>query len=303
MKKVILAGASGFIGQNLSKYLIDKGFDVQELSLRTANWKTNINSEINVFVNLVGKAHDHKGLASEQDFFYANYELTKNLFQVFLDSKATLFVQLSSIAAIEEEGYNGIIDESKTSNSKSFYGKSKRKAEEFLLNYKLPEEKKVVIVRPTMVHGPNDKGNLSLLFKIINKGIPYPLGAFDNERSFIGIYNLCFILEKIILNEKQMQSDFYNLADDESISTLQIIKTIASALNKKPKILFLPSKLVVFIARIGDWIGLPLNSKRLMKMTSNLVVANKKIKLALNIDKLPFTAQEGLEMTIKSFIK
>jgi nucleoside-diphosphate-sugar epimerase len=303
MTKVVLAGASGFIGQNLYHYLVDKKFDIQKLSLRNSNWKININNEANVFVNLIGKAHDHNGLSSEQDFFYANYELTKEVFQAFLDSKACLFVHLSSIAALEEESYDRILDESKISNSKSPYGRSKRKAEEFLLNYELPEGKKVVIIRPTMVHGPNDKGNLTLLFKMVNKGIPYPLGNFDNERSFLGINNLCFVIENIILKQQQIQSDIYNLADDESISTLKIIKTMANSLNKKPKVLFLPTKFVVFIARIGDRIGLPLNSKRLKKMTSNLVVSNEKIKKALDIKSLPFTAQQGLEITIKSFVE
>jgi nucleoside-diphosphate-sugar epimerase len=301
--KILIAGASGFIGQNLSNYLIDKKFDVQELSLRTSNWNINIDNEVNIFINLIGKAHDHKGLASEQEFFYANYELTKEIFEVFLDSKASLFLHLSSIAALEEESYDGILDETKISNSKSPYGKSKRKAEEFLLNYKLPEGKKIVIIRPTMVHGPNDKGNLTLLFKMVNRGIPYPLGAFDNKRSFLGINNLCFVIEKIILKRQQILSDVYNLADDESLSTIQIIRTLGSISNKKAKILFLPRKFVVFLVGIGDFIRFPLNSKRLKKMTSNLVVSNQKIKTALDIEKMPFTAQEGLEITIKSFVK
>ncbi len=302
MTNVTLAGASGFVGQNLFNYLIDKRFNVQQLSLRNSNWEIEVNNDTDAFINLVGKAHDHKGQATEEDFFYANYQLTKEIFQVFLDSKASLFIHLSSIAVLEEEGFDGILDENNLSNSKSYYGKSKKKSEEFLLNYKLPEGKKVVIIRPTMIHGPNDKGNLTLLFKIINKGIPYPLGAFKNKRSFLGIYNLCFVIESVILKQQEILSGVYNLADDEYLSTEQIIRSIGELSNKKVKILFIPRKIIFIIARIGDFLSFPLNSKRLNKMISNLLVSNKKIKSALKIEKLPLTAEEGLEVTIKSFL-
>lgn len=301
MTKVLVTGASGFVGSNLSPYLTAQNYEVTPLSLRNSDWKDSI-ADTNVIVNLAGKAHDHKGEATESDFFYANYELTKQLFEGFVNSSASLFVHISSIAALEEENAAGIVTEEYRANPKSVYGRSKRQAEEFLLGRQLPEGKKIVILRPTMIHGPGDKGNLMLLYKIISKGIPYPLGAFDNKRSFIGIDNLCFVIDKIIENKATITSGAYNVADDDPLSTVQIIKTIGRLTNKKDAILKVPAAVIKLLAKTGDVLKLPLNSKRLVKMTSNLEVSNAVLKKEININKLPLTAQEGLDKTISSFI-
>lgn len=301
--KVQITGAGGFVGQNLVKYLEDRNCKTQALSLRNSEWKNNFDFRSDVLVHLAGKAHDHKGEATEKDFFDINYELTKEVFDYFLKSDSKLFIHMSSIAAIEEESFEGILSENDISNPKSPYGKSKRKAEDFLLSQKLPEDKKLIILRPTMIHGPGDKGNLSLLFKIIEKRIPYPLGAFQNQRSFVGIDNLCFVIEKIIKLGSEAKSGIYNIADDEALSTIEIIKAIGAVTEKKTSILFINKNAIKLVAKIGTFFKLPLNTKRLNKMTSNLEVSNNKIKEMLHIEKMPFTASEGLQKTIKSFIK
>jgi len=296
-----ITGASGFVGTNLSSFLKDNNYKVKPLSLRNTDWKNDIPSS-DVIINLIGKAHDHKGEATENDFFEANYELVKQLYDCFLNNRASLFIHISSIAALEEENAKDIISEEYTPNPKSYYGRSKRIAEEFLLEQIIPEGKKIVILRPTMIHGPGDKGNLKLLYKIISKGIPYPLGAFDNKRSFIGIDNLCFIIQKVIEKKDVITSGVYNVADDEPLSTLEIIKTIGRISKKKPAVLKVPKRLINFMAKSGDVLKLPLNSKRLVKMTSSLIVSNAAIKQAVAIEKFPLTAQEGLDKTIRSFI-
>lgn len=300
-KTALLAGASGFVGKNLSSFLEDSTIAVQPLLLRNPDW-VKIAPFGDVIINLIGKAHDHKGEATEQDFFEANYEIVKNLYNYFISSNASLFIHISSIAALEEENAEGAVSEDYLSSPKSVYGRSKRKAEEFLLNQELPEGKKIVILRPSMIHGPGDKGNLMLLYKIINKGIPYPLGAFNNKRSFIGIDNLCYVIYKIIENKDNITSGAYNIADDEPLSTLQIIETIGRLTSRKARILNVPRYLIRLLAKTGDMLRLPLNSKRLVKMTSNLVVSNVALKKELNINRFPLTAQEGLDKTIKSFI-
>ncbi|WP_306353542.1 NAD-dependent epimerase/dehydratase family protein [Flavobacterium sp. '19STA2R22 D10 B1'] len=300
---IVLAGATGFVGRNLLMYLEEKKYDILRLSLRDKNWREKEIVSAEVMVNLVGKAHDHKNEATEKDFFNINYELTKELFDFFIKSNASVFVHFSSIAVLEEESSLIEINESYTPNPKSAYGMSKSKAEEYLINYELPLNKKLIIIRPTMIHGPGDKGNLTLLYKIIKKGIPYPLGAFHNERSFMGINNLCFLVEKIIENRTSINSGCYNVADDESLSTIEIIKIIGEVLDKKIRIISFPQKIINGIASVGDKLKLPLNTKRLKKMTSNLIVSNQKLKLELKVGKLPFTAEQELKKTIQSFIK
>ena len=150
-----------------------------------------------------------------------------------------------------------------------------------------------------MIHGKGNKGNLNLLYKVVEKGIPWPLGKFDNLRSFMGIDNLCFIIKSLI--EKDITSGLYNVADDNPLSTNTLIALIAKSRGKKPSIWGISKGFIRCIAKIGDFIHLSLNSERLMKLTENFVVDNGKIKQALNIDKLPVSSEKGMYKTLLSF--
>ena len=300
--KIAVFGSSGFIGKNLVSSL-QKNFNVREISLRNPEWEKNLDEETDVFINLVGKAHDHKGTATEEDYYFANVNLAQNLFEAFKKTDAELFIHISSLAALEEFESVKPLVETDHCNPVSLYGKSKRKAEEWLLQQDLPNGKKLIIIRPPMVHGPGDKGNLGLLYKIISKGIPYPLASFNNERSFISIGNFIFYIKQIIDKRNSINSGIYHIADDETVATNEIIEVIKKVENLKIPNISLPRFLVKGIARCGDFLPLPLNTKKLKKLTNNLLVSNQKIKNTLEIDKLPLTAKEGLEMTIKSFKK
>lgn len=295
MKSLIL-GSSGFIGQGLLQHIKS----ATGLSLRDSSWKESLKSA-DVIINLVGKAHDHQGTATEQDYYDANVELAKEVFEAFKASDATLLIHVSSLAALEEFESSEALTEQARCNPTSWYGKSKRAAEEWLLAQELVADKKVIILRPPMVHGAGDKGNLGLLYKLISKGIPYPLAAFNNERSFISIDNFCFFIQQLLEKSAWIESGIYHIADDESIATSDVIRIIKSVTGKNTRNLAIPKKFVELLARVGDIIPIPLNSKRLKKMTSSLVVSNQKIKTALGIEKLPLTAEEGLIKTIQSF--
>ena len=296
MYKTIILGSSGFIGQNLIK----RNPNSEGVSLRDGNWKNQI-SDAEVIINLVGKAHDHKGTATEQDFRYANVDLAKEIFNEFLKSNAKLLIHISSIAAQEEFESSKPLKEENQCHPFSSYGKTKREAEEWLLQQNLPEKKKLIILRPPMVHGEGDKGNLGLLYKLISKGIPYPLASFDNKRSFISIDNFSYFINQIIENKELLENGIYHISDDEAVSTKEIIEIIKKVENNNTLNLSLPKVLVKFLAKIGDIIPLPLNTKRLKKMTGDLVVSNQKIKDALGITQLPISAKKGIEITIKSF--
>lgn len=290
-------GGNGFVGKNLMKQLPK----AKIISLRKPKWEVDILQDSEVFINLVGKAHDHKGEATEKDYYFANLELVKDIFKVFINSNAALLVHISSIAVIEEFESNYPLIETDYCNPSSWYGKSKRAGEEWLLEQKLPPNKKLIILRPPMIHGKGDKGNLGLLYKLINKGIPYPLASFNNQRSFISIDNFIFFVKEIIKNYENLESGVYHIADDEPISTIKIIEIIKHLNGKRVVDLNVPKFLVKGMAKLGDVIPIPINTKKLRKLTGNLVVSNQKIKSALGIEKLPYTAEEGLIKTIKSF--
>ncbi|MCA6069113.1 NAD-dependent epimerase/dehydratase family protein [Chryseobacterium sp. RG1] len=299
--KINIFGTTGFIGENLTDKL-HENYKISAVSLRNNNWNNEL-VESEVFINLVGKAHDHNKTATEADFHHVNVDLTKDIFNAFIESDAALFIHVSSLAALEEFESTKPLNEEDICNPNSWYAKSKREAEIWLMNQKLPENKKMIVLRPPMVHGKGDKGNLVLLYKLISKGIPYPLASFENNRSFISIDNFCFFIDEIIKNKNKLDSGIYHISDDEIVSSKEIIKIIQKVENKKTLNVGLPKFFVKGLAKIGDILPIPLNSIRLKKMTSDLMVSNQKIKSALGIEKLPLSAEEGLIKTIKSFTK
>ena len=162
-----------------------------------------------------------------------------------------------------------------------------------------PGDQKVYILRPCMIHGPGNKGNLNLLYKLVQKGLPWPLGSFENKRSFTSIENLTYIINQLIV--KDIEPGIYQVADDEAISTNEIIRLIAASQNKKSRIWNISKKLILLSARIGDTLHLPLNSERLKKLTESYVVSNQKLKSALGIERMPVSAEDGMKKTLESF--
>lgn len=290
---IALFGYNGFIGQNLIK--LSAHFNL--ISLRKDDWDKNLCVN-DVFINLVGKAHDHEGNATEEDYYFANLELTKRIYSEFIKGNGKLFIQISSIAAVEEFESDEPLTEEAKCHPVSWYGKSKRAAELWLLSQEIPENKKLIILRPPMVHGPGDKGNLGILYKFISKGLPYPFASFKNSRSFISINNFVYYIEKILDSYCNLNSGIYHISDTESISTQEIIEVIKLVTTKRVVNIILPNSFIRFIANVGDIIPLPINNKRLKKMTSSLLVSNSKINLNLKIDNLPETGIEGIHKTI-----
>lgn len=306
MGKVLVTGASGFIGKNLIKYLQDKSFNLLPFARTFGMDYEKINSnyldeqDIEVIIHLAGKAHDLKNKFNEHEYFRVNTDLTILIFDEFLKSKAKTFIYFSSVKAVKDH-YAETLSEETIPSPITSYGKSKFKAEKYLLSKIVGIEKRIIIFRPCMVHGPGNKGNLNLLYNLISKKFPWPLGAFNNYRSFCSIDNLCFVVNELI-SRPEILSGIYNIADDDTISTNRIIELIGISLNKKPMIFSINKKIIKFITQLGDIIKLPLNSERLTKLTESYMVSNLKIKTALG-KKLPLSTEEGLLKTFQSFIK
>jgi nucleoside-diphosphate-sugar epimerase len=304
MNKILVTGSSGFVGKNLIKYFIEQSKNIISFS-RNSGFDYNIidynylnSNNINIIIHTAGKAHDLKNVNNDNEYFKVNTDLTINLYKQFLLSNSQLFITLSSVKAVAEN-LTGILTEENTPQPLTSYGKSKLLAEEYILSHIIPKGKKVFILRPCMIHGPGNKGNLNLLYKIVGKYLPWPLGAFDNKRSFCSIDNLCFLLNELIQNN-QIPSGVYNIADDDALSTNELIKLIAESQGKKPFILNIPKFLIKFLSKLGDVFRLPLNTERLNKLTETYIVSNKKLKNLIK-KPLPITSKEGLIKTFNSF--
>ncbi|TAN12533.1 MAG: NAD-dependent epimerase/dehydratase family protein [Chitinophagaceae bacterium] len=297
---ILLTGATGFVGQNLKPYLQNRSNQIIPFSLSEDNWRDDtLFISIDVIIHLAGKAHDTRNTSSSGEYFRVNTELTKQIFDTFLQSSARDFIFFSSVKAAADR-INGILDEKVVPDPKTPYGRSKLKAEEYILAQPLPEEKRVIILRPCMIHGPGNKGNLNLLYKVVQKGIPYPLGAYNNLRSFTSIENLCFLIHKILNSE--IPSGIYNVADDKSLSTIRIIELMSKEMGRRKRIWKISPSLINGLAKAGDYLHLPLNTERLKKLTESYIVSNQKLITALHTS-LPVTAEEGMKQTIRSFLR
>ena len=301
----IITGSSGFVGSNLSPYLKKKHKRVLGVSRSPSDGevdykKINITllNNSNSFIHLAGKAHDLKKISEDNDYYEANTELTKRLFDQFLKSDCETFIYMSSVKAVADQA-NGVLTENVKPSPVTFYGKSKLAAEEYILSRKKLKNKRVYILRPCMIHGPNNKGNLNLLYSFVSKGIPYPFGRYINKRSFVSVDNLCFVIKELIDNSK-IESGIYNIADDISLSTIDLVQMMSEILCKPTRILKVPKLIIRFIAKVGDFLPLPINSERLVKLTENYEVSNLKIKNAIQ-KKLPISSSEGIKKTLISF--
>ena len=306
---LLITGINGFGGTNLYNYFnnkmrvsgIDISKDEKKQNCKTYNWNDfSILPEVDAIIHLAGMAHDVSGTADDSKYFDINVGLTEKIFEYYLKSSAMKFIFFSSVKAAADTVVGEYLTEESLANPKTPYGRSKLEAEKYIRSKQLPKGKRVYILRPAMIHGPGNKGNLNLLYSILRTGIPYPLGAFHNERSFTSIHNLLFLLEKLL--GLDIETGIYNVCDDESLSTSDIAQLINQSLGKSNRIWNIPKAVIIVLARIGDLIHLPLNSDRLRKMTESYVVSNRKIKAATQIEALPLNAYSGLVKTLDSFL-
>ena len=305
MQLNIITGNKGFVGSNLEKYLRLQKKQTKGVSRNPAgdefkyeNLNLDKNKLVKSFIHLAGKAHDLKKTSKDNEYFEVNTHLTKTLFDQFLESNCEVFVYMSSVKAAADS-VKGVLIENVIPKPITIYGKSKLAAEAYILSKKIPKDKRVYILRPCMIHGPGNKGNLNLLYSFVTKGIPYPFGKYINKRSFVSIDNLCFIINELIDNTK-IESGIYNIADDVSLSTVDLVKIMSEVINKPTKILKLPKLFIRFLANVGDFLPIPINSERLLKLTENYEVSNLKIKKAIQKN-LPLSSKEGIKKTIASF--
>ena len=323
--KILITGVHGFVGSNLVEALKKEhtiyGLDIispQKDGVRfTFSWdfldKPGEIPEIDAIIHLAGKAHDTKNQSAADVYFKVNTGLTQKIFDWFLAQPSCKKFVFFSTAKAAADKVDGVLTEDVVPSPVGPYGESKIKAEEYILekfkefnSSKVQEDastgsadKQVYILRPCMIHGPGNKGNLNLLYNVVKKGIPWPLGAFENRRTFTSVENICFAVNGVLT--KDVPTGIYNMGDDEALSTNELIEEICKSLGKKAHIWKLPKGLMNGVAKIGGALHLPLNPERLRKLTENYISSNEKIKKALGVDKMPVDARKGLQRTLESF--
>jgi len=314
--KILITGVHGFVGSNLVEALKKEhtiyGLDIispQKDGVRfTFSWdffdKPGEIPEVDAIIHLAGKAHDTKNKSAADVYFKVNTGLTQKIFDWFLAQPSCKKFVFFSTAKAAADKVDGVLTEDVVPTPVGPYGESKIKAERYILDALESRkdeitDKQVYIFRPCMIHGPGNKGNLNLLYNVVKKGIPYPLGAFENKRTFTSVENICFAVNGVLT--KNVPSGIYNMGDDEALSTNELIEEICKSLGKKAHIWHLPKGLMNGVAKIGGALHLPLNPERLRKLTEDYVSSNAKIKKALGVERMPVDARKGLQRTLESF--
>ena len=327
--KILITGVHGFVGSNLVEalkkehtiYGLDIISPVKEGVRFTFSWDyLDVEDgipEVDAIIHLAGKAHDTKNQSAADVYFKVNTGLTQKIFDWYLaHPTAKKFIQFSTVKSAADRVEGDFLTEECIPTPVGPYGESKIAAENYIIEKFAPEAlkrpfhnftdedavvdgKKVYIMRPCMIHGPGNKGNLNLLYGVVSKGIPWPLGAFENRRSFTSIGNLQEVIKGLLT--KDVPSGIYHMGDDEALSTNELIEEICKSLGKKAHIWKLPKGLMTSVAKLGGVLHLPLNPERLQKLTENYVSSNAKIKKALGIDRMPVDARTGLQRTLESF--
>ncbi|MCK5355278.1 MAG: SDR family oxidoreductase [Methyloprofundus sp.] len=270
MKKILVTGATGFIGQAVVMELLKQGFDVNAAVRKTSPTlpeavqqhsigdlsalaeNLSVFQGVDVIIHLAARAHIMNETASDPltEFRKINTTATLNLARQAVEAGVKRFIFISSIKVNGEITAPGEVFQAEINAPPTDpYALSKYEAEHGLLSLAQSTEMDVVIIRPPLVYGPGVKANFASLIKWLNKGVPLPLGAVNNQRSLIALDNLVsFIIHCI--DHPNAGNEIFLLADAEDVSTTELLQKISRALHKKARLLPVPTCWMAFIAKL-----------------------------------------------------
>lgn len=322
--KILVTGATGFIASHLIPFLKLKGWQIVAATHRpttshqlsanvtpvlvgdidgTTHWDNALNG-IDTVVHLAARAHILQEAASnpEAEFFRVNTEGTENLVKQSIQAGVKHFIFISSVGAIATLS-NQALTENSSCNPDTPYGRSKLQAEQALINLAHSSQMTWTILRPTLVYGAGNPGNMERLMKLVNRGLPLPFGAVRNRRSFIYVGNLVDAIATSLIHPKATNQLFL-VSDSQALSTPELIKMIAIYLNRPCNLLPVPPELLRLAGNLGSAIEqsskqpMPINRSIIDRLLGSLWVDTSHIQTTLNWQP-PFTMAQGLSQTLQ----
>jgi nucleoside-diphosphate-sugar epimerase len=310
-KRILVTGASGFIGRYVCPFLKERGFfvkaavrsdtrDVQgadevvtmgDLSEAT-DWRQAL-SGIDIVIHCAGRAHIMEEAETDpmEAFRKVNVWGTKRLAQQAGAAGVEKFIFISSVKVNGEGGLKPYTEKD-APDPKDPYGASKREAEDVLACLAAQEGLRTVILRLPLVYGPGVKANFKNLMRIAAAGFPLPLAGISNRRSFIYLGNLADALLTCMTHPLAVGETFL-VSDGMDVSTSDLIKMLARSMNKRAVVFSLPVRLLRALFKMAG------KTEELEKLTGSLTVDTSKIRDLLGW-KPPFTLGEGIEKTVKT---
>jgi nucleoside-diphosphate-sugar epimerase len=313
INKVAVTGATGFIGQRLCAALSRSGFSVVALTrpgkvappnttavsvadLGDANAVARALVDVHAVVHLAARVHVMRDTAEDplREFRRVNVAPTQVLLDAAQRANVQRFIYISSVKAVGEERA-APIDEHTPPEPSDPYGMSKLEAERLVLQ--------AVALRPLalrlpMVYGPGMKGNMMQLFRLIDRGLPIPLGGVRNQRSIIFVDNVIAAIETALRNTSV--SGVFGIADAHPVSTPDLIREIGAALGRPARLVAFPTSVFDFAGMVGNVLAravpFPLTTAAVQRLTGSLVLAPDAFHQAFRYQP-PFTLQQGLAAT------
>jgi len=251
--KILVTGASGFIGLSLCKHLnaLDcelvpsvrrpTGIPNEIILSKDEEWIFALNG-CNVVIHLAGRAHVIKGETGDSLLQYrlVNVQGTEDLAKQAVKAGVQRFVYISSIKVNgERTAQNHAFIPGDIPNPEDAYGQSKLEAEEGLRQISAETGMEVVIIRPPLVYGPGVKANFAALMRAVQKGYPLPLGAVHNQRSLIALDNLVDFIITCISHPLAANQTFV-VSDGQDLSTTELLKGMAKAADVPSRLLPVP---------------------------------------------------------------
>ena len=310
IKLVLVTGANGFIGSALCPILVEAGFEVRR-AVRTeklaidgeivavgninanTDW-SNALQDVDVVIHLASRVHMLNDTSPDplSEFRKVNLEGTRKLAQAAVAQGIKRFIFVSSVKVCGEENTpRRPYTESMKPQPRDPYGISKWEAEQVVLEIGASSGMEVVCVRPPIVYGVGVGANFLRLIKLIERGIPLPLGNTGNQRSMVYVKNLCDFL-KTCLWHPDAVGEIFLVSDNHDLSTTELIRRIALHLDKSPLLLPVPGWLVSIPASL---IG---KQNIVMRLWGSLVIDIRKAGETLNWTP-PFSVDEGIAETVK----
>lgn len=238
MKKILITGKNGYIGNSVKSWLEKDGYQVECIDVHGNGWEKTSFSDFDVVIHTAGIAHQKETKANRYLYHEVNTVLAVKIFEKALIEGVKQFIFFSSGAVFTQSDRKNkviIVDRNTKCRPRTEYGKSKKNAEEGMIkslgrrkNERKKTDFKLAIIRPPMVYGPGAKGNYNLLAQVAGRTPIFP--DISNKRSMIFIDNLCECVRLIIENNG---SGFFYPQDEEYVCTSKMVKLIAGCHGKK----------------------------------------------------------------------